>query len=143
MSPEYLRKWEHILEDVEKSKVPVQFIKKIIVKMVGKKQHTINIQALLKQGLEPEEVEEVEEVEEDEVEEDEGDEEKTVAIVIADRDSSKTVQDTAHFSNWKQLQDDVNLLIEDSGFRKVNVELTASWDTTDEDDDMIDEIEGG
>jgi hypothetical protein len=59
MSPEYLRKWEHILEDVEKSKVPVQFIKKIIVKMVGKKQHTINIQALLKQGLDPNEVEEV------------------------------------------------------------------------------------
>ena len=27
--------------------------------MVGKKQHTINIQALLKQGLEPEEIEEV------------------------------------------------------------------------------------
>lgn len=59
MSPEYLRKWEHILEDIEKSKVPVQFIKKIIVKMVGKKQHTINIQALLKQGLDPNEVEEV------------------------------------------------------------------------------------
>jgi hypothetical protein len=59
MSPEYLRKWEHILEDVEKSKVPVQFIKKIVVRMVGKKQHTINIQSLLKQGLEPEEIEEV------------------------------------------------------------------------------------
>lgn len=59
MSPEYLRKWEHILEDVEKSKVPVQFIKKIVVRMVGKKQHTINIQTLLKQGLEPEEIEEV------------------------------------------------------------------------------------
>lgn len=59
MSPEYLRKWEHILEDIEKSKVPVQFIKKIVVRMVGKKQHTINIQALLKQGLEPEEIEEV------------------------------------------------------------------------------------
>ena len=59
MTPEYIRKWEHILEDVEKSKVPVQFIKKIIVKMVGKKQHTINIQNLLKQGLEPEEIEEV------------------------------------------------------------------------------------
>ena len=59
MTPDYIRKWEHILEDVEKSKVPVQFIKKIIVKMVGKKQHTINIQNLLKQGLEPEEIEEV------------------------------------------------------------------------------------
>ena len=59
MSPEYLSKWEHILEDIEKSKVPIQFIKKIIVRMVGKKQHTINIQSLLKQGLDPEEIEEV------------------------------------------------------------------------------------
>lgn len=59
MTPEYLRKWEHILEDIEKSTVPVQFIKRIVVKMVGKKQHTINIQNLLKQGLAPEEIEEV------------------------------------------------------------------------------------
>ncbi len=59
MTPDYIRKWEHILEDVEKSKVPIQFIKKIVVKMVGKKQHTINIYNLLKQGLEPEEVEDV------------------------------------------------------------------------------------
>ena len=59
MSPEFLAKWEHILEDVEKSKVPVQFIKKIVVKLTGKKQHTINIVNLLKQGLDPEEVEEV------------------------------------------------------------------------------------
>jgi len=59
MTPDYIRKWEHILEDIEKSKVPVQFIKKIIVKMSGKKQHTINVQNLMKQGLDPEEVEEV------------------------------------------------------------------------------------
>ena len=59
MTPEYIRKWEHILEDVEKSKVPVQFIKKIVVRLAGKKQHTINIQALLKQGLETGEVEEI------------------------------------------------------------------------------------
>jgi hypothetical protein len=59
MTPDYLRKWEHILEDVDKVKVPVQFIKKIVVKMIGKKQHTINIQSLLKQGLDPDEIEEV------------------------------------------------------------------------------------
>ena len=59
LTPEYIRKWEHILQDVEKSKVPIQFIRKIVVKMEGKRQHTINIQALLRQGLEPEEVEEV------------------------------------------------------------------------------------
>jgi hypothetical protein len=59
MTPEYIKKWEHILEDIDKVKVPVQFIRKIVVKMTGKKQHTINIQALMKQGLDPEEVEEV------------------------------------------------------------------------------------
>jgi hypothetical protein len=59
MTPEYLSKWEHILEDIDKHKVPIQFIKKIVVRMIGKKQHTINVQSLLKQGLEPEEIEEV------------------------------------------------------------------------------------
>lgn len=59
MSPDHLSKWEQLLDSVEKKHVPVQFIKKIIVKMLGKKQQTINIQNLLKQGLEPSEVEEV------------------------------------------------------------------------------------
>jgi len=59
MSTEFYNKWQNILEDVEKSKIPIQFIKKIILKFEGKRQQTINIQTLLKQGLEPEEVEEV------------------------------------------------------------------------------------
>lgn len=59
MSPEFLAKWEHILEDVEKNKIPVQFIKKLIVKLQGKKQHTINIEKLLTQGLEPDQIEDV------------------------------------------------------------------------------------
>lgn len=59
MSPEFLAKWEHILEDVEKNKIPVQFIKKLIVKLQGKRQHTINIEKLLIQGLDPEQIEDV------------------------------------------------------------------------------------
>lgn len=59
MTPEYIKKWESILEDVEKSRVPIQFIKKIVLKMVGKKQHTINVKNLLKQGLDPTEIEDV------------------------------------------------------------------------------------
>jgi len=59
MSPEFIEKWEHILEDVEKNKIPVQFIKKLVVKLQGKKQHTINIEKFLTQGLEPEQIEEV------------------------------------------------------------------------------------
>ena len=58
MSPEFIAKWEHILEDVEKNKVPVQFIKKLIIKLQGKKQQTINIQKFLEQGLDPEQIEE-------------------------------------------------------------------------------------
>jgi len=59
MSPEFFKKWEHILEDVEKNKIPIQFLKKLVVKLQGKRQHTINIKTLLKQGLEPDEIEEV------------------------------------------------------------------------------------
>jgi hypothetical protein len=57
MSPEFIEKWEHILEDVEKNKIPVQFIKKLIIRLRGKKQQTINIPRLLNQGLDPEQVE--------------------------------------------------------------------------------------
>lgn len=58
MSPEFLNKWEHILEDVDKNKIPIQFIKKLVIKLQGKKQHTINIAKLLDQGLDPDQIEE-------------------------------------------------------------------------------------
>ncbi len=58
MSPEFIEKWEHILEDVEKNKVPVQFIKKLVIKLQGKRQQTINIERFLSQGLDPEQIEE-------------------------------------------------------------------------------------
>ena len=58
MSPEFIEKWEHILEDVEKNKIPVQFIKKLVVKLQGKRQQTINIEKFLQQGLDPDQVEE-------------------------------------------------------------------------------------
>jgi hypothetical protein len=59
MSPEFIEKWERLLEDVDKQKIPVEFIKKIILKLVGRKQHTINIQRLMEQGLYPDEIEDV------------------------------------------------------------------------------------
>jgi hypothetical protein len=59
MSPELFAKWEHIVEDIEKSKVPVEFIKKLILRLNGRKQKTINIQNLLKQGFEPDEIEDI------------------------------------------------------------------------------------
>lgn len=59
MSPEFSAKWEHILSDVDKQKIPIQFIKKIVIKLQGKKQQTLNIEKFLNQGLEPDQIEEV------------------------------------------------------------------------------------
>lgn len=59
MSPEFLQKWERLIEGVEKEKIPVEFIKKLVLKLVGKKQKTINVERMLDQGLGPEQVEEV------------------------------------------------------------------------------------
>jgi hypothetical protein len=58
MSPEFIEKWEHIIDDVDKQKIPIEFIKKIIIKLEGKRQQTINIEKLLEQGLDPSQIEE-------------------------------------------------------------------------------------
>lgn len=58
MSPEFIKQWEHIIDDIDKQKIPVEFIKKLVIKMQGKRQQTINIKKFLDQGLEPEQIEE-------------------------------------------------------------------------------------
>lgn len=58
MSPEIFEKWEHIINDVDKTKIPVEFIKKLILKLNGRRQRTINIKAMIRQGFDSEEVEE-------------------------------------------------------------------------------------
>ena len=57
MSPDFLDKWSHILDDVDKRAIPIEFIKKILIKLEGRKQHTINIERMIKQGLETHEIE--------------------------------------------------------------------------------------
>ena len=59
MSPEFIQKWETLLQDVDKNKVPIEFIKKIVLKLQGKKQRTINVESLLDQGLDPDHIEDV------------------------------------------------------------------------------------
>lgn len=58
MSPEVFAKWESIIEDVEKTKIPVEFIHKLVLKLDGRKQRTINIKSMIEQGFESEEIEE-------------------------------------------------------------------------------------
>ena len=58
-SEEFLEKWEHIVNEVNKTNVPLECIKKIVVRLHGKKQRTINLQLLKKQGLDGDELETV------------------------------------------------------------------------------------
>ena len=52
-----LNKWSHILEDVDKRTIPIEFIRKLVIKLEKRKQHTINIEKMLKQGFDSGEVE--------------------------------------------------------------------------------------
>jgi hypothetical protein len=57
MSPEVFAKWEHIVDSVEKTKIPLEFIKKLVIKLNGRRQRTRNIKSLFNQGLESDEIE--------------------------------------------------------------------------------------
>jgi hypothetical protein len=54
MSPDFISKWESLIEDVDKHRVPVQFIKKLIIKLVSedgkKRQQTIKIEKRFFEG---------------------------------------------------------------------------------------------
>ena len=56
---DFLTQWEHILADVNKTDVPLECIKKVVIKLAGGKQKTINVHTLLKQGLDLTEVEQM------------------------------------------------------------------------------------
>lgn len=56
-SDEFLAKWEHIINEVNKTEVPLECIKKVVIKLAGRKQRTINLHTLRNQGLEFEEIE--------------------------------------------------------------------------------------
>jgi len=56
-SDEFLEKWEHIISEVTKTEVPLECIKKVVIKLDGKKQKTINLATLKRQGLDLDEVE--------------------------------------------------------------------------------------
>jgi hypothetical protein len=58
-SDEFIQQWEHIIEQVNKTEVPLECIKKVVIRLNDRKQKTINLAALRRQGLELEEVETV------------------------------------------------------------------------------------
>lgn len=56
---EFTNKWEQILQGIPRSKVPMYLIKKIVLRLPGKKQKTINIEKLMRQGIAPQTIEEI------------------------------------------------------------------------------------
>ena len=56
-SEEFLAMWEHIIDEVHKTEVPLECIKKVVIKLHSKKQKTINLQTLRRQGLDNEDLE--------------------------------------------------------------------------------------
>jgi hypothetical protein len=58
-SDEFLERWEHIIDDVDITDVPLECIKKVVVKLYGKRQRTINLDLLRRQGLDFNEIETV------------------------------------------------------------------------------------
>ena len=52
-----IQDWERLLEDVEKHKIPVEFLQKLVLRLKNRKQKTINIEKFLRQGLDSETVE--------------------------------------------------------------------------------------
>jgi len=52
-----LDQWELIISEVNKTDVPLECIKKIVIKLTEGKQRTINLHTLLKQGLALDEIE--------------------------------------------------------------------------------------
>lgn len=56
-SEEFLQKWEHIINDVDITEVPLECLKKIVIKLGNRRQKTINIQLLRRRGLNVEQIE--------------------------------------------------------------------------------------
>jgi len=56
-SDEFIQQWEHIIEEVNKTEVPLECIKKVVIKLDDRKQKTINLATLKRQGLDLEELE--------------------------------------------------------------------------------------
>lgn len=54
-----IEQWEHLIETVDKDQIPIDCVKKVLFKLKGGKQKTINLNTLRTQGLEIEEIETV------------------------------------------------------------------------------------
>lgn len=59
LTEEFLKRWEEIVNQVDKEHIPIECVKKIIIRIEGGKQKTINLRRLKDQGLQSEEIHDV------------------------------------------------------------------------------------
>jgi hypothetical protein len=57
LNDDFLTQWEHIISSVNKTDVPLECIKKVVIKLREGRQKTINVHTLLRQGMQLEEIE--------------------------------------------------------------------------------------
>jgi len=57
LSDEFLKQWDHIISGVDKTEVPLECINKIIIRLQGGRQKTINLARLKRDGFDLEEIE--------------------------------------------------------------------------------------
>jgi hypothetical protein len=58
-SDEFLNKWEHIINGVDVTEVPLECIKKIVIGLQGGRRRTVNLQRLRARGLDYDAIETV------------------------------------------------------------------------------------
>lgn len=56
---DFLEKWEQIVNDVDKDHVPIHCVKKVVFKTRDRKQRSINLRTLRKQGIDDDAIEQV------------------------------------------------------------------------------------
>ena len=57
LSNEFLEKWERLVEDAEKKDIPIECIKRVVIRLTNGKRRYFNMSALRKQGLDLQELE--------------------------------------------------------------------------------------
>ena len=57
LSDEFLEQWDHIISGVDKTEVPLECINKIVIRLQGGRQKTINLAKLRRDGFDLEEIE--------------------------------------------------------------------------------------
>ena len=52
-----LEKWKQVIDSIDQEMIPIDVVKKVVFKLEGGKQKTINLSTLRKQGLDIEDIE--------------------------------------------------------------------------------------